>query len=319
MTGNGKRAIGAFVLGAAILIAGAIFLFAGADFFEKERRFVAYFEQSVNGLSVGAPVKFRGIPIGEVTEIEGVYNPETSTVTPRVILTVRPERMSNARLQGDGYSLFKGLVKRGMRGSLKSQSMLTGQLYVSLDFYEDEPIRRLGSAADDYPEMPTVETGLGEFLASIQELPIDKVVTQLGDTLASVQKVLGDEDLALAIDRLPQLIGNLDQTARGIDQFARNDLPKTTTQMRSLLRTSEASVGRLSERIDKGTLTKLDKTLSGIDQTLAQARERLGPNDPLSLEVTNAMRDVSETALALRRLAEYLETNPEALVRGRSK
>ena len=334
------RAIGAFVVGAAVLLFGSVALFASTDFFEQERRFVAYFEQSVNGLNVGAPVKFRGIPIGEVEEIEGVYNPETSAVRPRVVIAVSPERMTNARLEGDEYTLFQGLVANGMRGSLKSQSILTGQLYVSLDFYEKEPVRLLGSSQDEHPEMPTVETGLGEFIASIQDLPLDQVIAQVGSTLASLERVLADDELALAIDELPQLIADLRQTAKGINQFTRNDLPVTTKELRSLLNTSERSVERLTKRIDTKTLSNVDKTLSNVDKTLsnldntfsildstlgeadktlAKVRDRLDPNDPLTLELTNTMREVSDAASSVRRLTEFIETHPEALIRGREE
>ena len=319
MTNISTRSIGAFVVGAALLLVGAVALFVGSDFFEKERKFVAYFDRSVNGLNVGAPIKFRGIPIGEVAEIEGVYDQTTNDVRPRVILVVNPERMTNAKLEGDEYSLFRGLVENGMRASLKSQSMLTGQLYVSLDFYENEPVRLLGNVDDEHPEMPTVETGLGEFLASIQELPIDKVISQLGTTLASLDKILSNDSLTQTIDRLPQLVSDLDRTAQGFGRFARNDLPRTTTQMQSFLAASENSVEQLSDRINDESLANLDNTLGEIDKTLVLLRDRLGPNDPLTLELTNAMRDISDTAVSVRRLTEFLETHPEALIRGRNQ
>ena len=141
------KLIGAFVLGALILIAGSIFLFGSRDLFQKKRHFVAYFEQSINGLNVGAPVKFRGIEVGQVKSIEGIYNPSTSAVTPRLILEFYPETLSNARVKRGEYTLFKPLVERGMRASLKSQSLLTGQLYVSLIFMRTNPNATLEARA----------------------------------------------------------------------------------------------------------------------------------------------------------------------------
>ena len=139
--------------------------------------------------------------------------------------------------------------------------------------------------------------------------------------------------MALAIDELPQLITDLRQTAKGINQFTRNDLPVTTKELRSLLNTSERSVERLTKRIDTKTLSNVDKTLSNLDntfsildstlgeadKTLAKVRDRLDPNDPLTLELTNTMREVSDAASSVRRLTEFIETHPEALIRGREE
>ncbi len=312
------RSIGAFVIAAALLVVAATFYFGSQDFFKEERRFVAYFNSSVNGLNIGAPVKFRGIEIGQVESIEGVYDPEKMSLTPRVILVIYPETMKNAELQEGEYNLFQPLVKSGMRGSLKSQSLLTGQLYVSLDFYKDQAVRKLGNDRDPYPEMPTVETGLGEFLASIQKLPIDQIVNQLNSTLSSLDGLLSNDDLEMAFSELPALADSITRSANSFGRFADRDLPQTTAEMRKMLATSGNSVSAISNKLNKDTLVRLDATLAKVDQTLALAQTRLDREDPVSIELVNALREISGAAASINRLTEFLEEHPETLIRGKS-
>lgn len=319
------KSIGVFVIAAALLVVAAIFYFGSQDFFKEERRFVAYFDSSVNGLNIGAPVKFRGIEIGQVESIEGVYDSQKMSLTPRVILVIYPETMQNAELQDGEYNLFQPLVKSGMRGSLKSQSLLTGQLYVSLDFYPDEPVRKLGSASDPYPEMPTVETGLGEFLASIQKLPIDQIVGQLTTTLSSLNKLLANDDLQATFAELPALAGSIKNSANSFGRFADKDLPLTTAEMRKMLaaggKSASAmgnSVSAISTKLNKDTLVRLDTTLAQVDKTLALAQTRLDREDPVSIELVSALREISGAATSINRLTDFLEEHPEALIRGKT-
>ena len=165
------KLIGIFVFGALLLTVGSILLFGSRNMFEKKRYFYAYFEQDVSGVDIGAPMKFSGIEVGSVKEIVGIYNKETSVVTPRILIEFHPETLKGAKVAKGEYTLFQPLLDQGMRASLKSQSFLTGQLYVSLDFYENRAIRTLGSDKDKYPEMPTIDSGLGEIFKAFQDLP----------------------------------------------------------------------------------------------------------------------------------------------------
>ncbi|MFQ5757980.1 MAG: MlaD family protein, partial [Acidiferrobacterales bacterium] len=117
------RLIGLFVIGSVLLMVAAVLLFGSQHLFAKKRRFVAYFTQSIQGLALGAPVMFRGVTIGEVVNIDAVFDPSTGSVVPRATLEVRPETIVNVELPQDAkkYPLFPILVKHGMRASLRSQ------------------------------------------------------------------------------------------------------------------------------------------------------------------------------------------------------
>lgn len=336
-------AIGVFVVGAQLLAAAALFMFASRDAFKTKRYFVAYFEQSITGLDVGAPIKFRGIEIGQVVSIEGVYDTETADVIPRLELEFYPETLRNASVNEGEYTLFQPLVNRGMRASLKSQSFLTGQLYVSLDFHPDKPIRKLGTGDDPYPEMPTIDSGLDELLGTFEDLPLDALVAQITSTLDSVEGLLRNEGVADAADYLPVLLGDADAAIQAIRTLMASDIPRTTRTLREIMDGDEGSFSSLSRKIENQTLVtiedsvqrltnqlteetlgdfssalrKAEVSLSELEATLALAQERLQPGDPISRELRTALQEISSSAVAFKSLMRFIEENPESILRGR--
>ena len=337
------KLIGIFVFGALLLTIGAIFLFGSRNIFQKKRYFYAYFEQDVSGVDIGAPMKFSGIEVGSVKEIVGIYNKETSVVTPRILIEFHPETLKGAKVAKGEYTLFQPLLDQGMRASLKSQSFLTGQLYVSLDFYENRAIRTLGSDKDKYPEMPTIDSGLGEIFKAFQDLPLDALVVQLTDTLDSLDNVLANEGVSESASYLPTLLADADMMLKAIGMFTAQDLSITTAQLRETLKTGDTSMSTLTDKLANETLVTLDnsmktlteqlsqetlvelnttmqsfsKTMRQMETALATAEGRLDPADPLTTELTNTMREVARMSVSIKALTDYLEAHPESMLRGR--
>ena len=344
------KLIGIFVFGALLLTVGSILLFGSRNMFEKKRYFYAYFEQDVSGVDIGAPMKFSGIEVGSVKEIVGIYNKETSVVTPRILIEFHPETLKGAKVAKGEYTLFQPLLDQGMRASLKSQSFLTGQLYVSLDFYENRAIRTLGSDKDKYPEMPTIDSGLGEIFKAFQDLPLDALVVQLTNTLDSLDKVLANEGVSESASYLPTLLADADAMLKAIGMFTTKELPITAAQLRETLKTGDTSMSTLTDKLANETLVTLDSsmttfdgsmkklteqlstetlvnlsstmrqfdvTMGQLETTLGTAQTQLDPNSPLSNELTTMLREMKLTAAQLRTFTQYLESHPEALLRGR--
>lgn len=314
-----SKLVGLFVVGAGLLVAGAIVLYASQDLFVKKRHFVAYFEQSVNGLNKGAAVRFRGIPVGEVIAIDGVFDPKSSSVKPRLIIQFLPETLKNAAVEKGEYTLFQPLVDRGMRASLKSQSFLTGQLYVSLDFHPDKPVRLLGNEDDPYPEMPTIDSGLDRIFNKIENLPIESVLNQLGSALAAAEDLLRKPSLHETIDGLPSLVAHTDETIVDADTLLKEDLTGAVREARSLMATGTVSLGTLTEQLSSKTLVSAERAMAALEKTLDRAHERLSVDDPLSYELIVTLRELGASANSLRQLLEYLQEHPEALVQGKTK
>ena len=326
-----------------LLFLGAVLLFGSRDVFKKKNCFVAYFEQSITGLTVGDPVKFRGVVVGSVAKIDGVYDPKTSIVYPRVILDFHTESLKNADLEVDSDVLFRSLVEKGMRAKLKKVSFVTGQLFVSLDFDPNSPARYLGDGTDDWPEMPTVDSGLSEILSALEGLPLDELIQQITSTLTSIDNVVSSEGIKRSSDYLPTLLETVNSTVGSIGAFTSTDLPQTTGQLRTTLETGDRSMSTLTDKLANETLVTLDDSMTKITNKLTQetlvelsatmksfdaamgklqltlgtAQSRLDPADPLTYELSNTLREVARASASLKSFTDYLDTHPEALIRGR--
>src|SRR5262252_3818628 len=138
--------IGAFVVSAIVLVIAGVLVFGGGKFFQEKVPYVMFFESSVEGLNVGAPVIFRGVQVGQVTEISAIADPQTYDVR----IKVQVEFVRGVIKVGEEGQRFKDhreavqrLIQKGFRASLRMQSFVTGLLYVALAYYPDTPIKLL--------------------------------------------------------------------------------------------------------------------------------------------------------------------------------
>src|SRR5215510_6930055 len=148
--------IGVFVIGAMVCMVAGVLLFSGGKFFTEKLPYVLFFDSSVEGLHLGAPVIFRGVQVGQVTQIEAIADPKTFTVVIRVkVELVRGVIKVSGGGFKDPHQAVEGLIQQGARASLRLQSFVTGVLYVALDFHPSTPIKRLGLDPRS-PELPTI-------------------------------------------------------------------------------------------------------------------------------------------------------------------
>src|SRR5262249_5629304 len=158
---------GGFVLGAIGLIVVAVPAFAGGQLFTQRMQTVAFFEGSVGGLSAGAPVTFRGVRIGEVTSVVVRYDTHDQTVLIPVHLEIEQSRINTVGTRKHNPEQNLGLlIERGLRAQLVTQSMVTGQQTVQLDFFPNTPIRLTG-IEHGVPEIPTVPSSMDELTANV--------------------------------------------------------------------------------------------------------------------------------------------------------
>ena len=313
------RKIGLFVIGGVVLVIGSLVLFSSQNLFTPKRQFVAYFQQSVNGLSVGAPVRMRGIPVGLVTRVDGIYHPELGDMIPQLTLEIYPETLENAILEEGEYTLFPLLLARGLRARLKSSSLLTGQLYVALDFYPGTEERYLGGKKHKYPEMPTTDSGLEQVIAKLSELPVQELVVRAIRTLESVEEVLRDPHIDETLAALPQLLRNADSAVVSAKRLMDGELVQLLQEANRMLVVARESVETLASDITDDTLVQLNSTLDEFESTLLLLQQRLDRKDPLSQELLITIREAGIAFRSVRDLAEELEQNPESLVWGKER
>jgi paraquat-inducible protein B len=258
---------------------------------EKEY-YLLYFAGSVRGLTVGAPVEFRGIKVGEVADIKLEFDaPELDFRVP-VLIEIEPERIEV--VGGDRQTLPENgidlLVDKGLRAQLRSGNLFTGQLYVDFDFYPEAPQAQVAQQGK-YQVVPTIPTPLDEItgsltnlLARIEALPIEQIGHDLSDAVQGAQQLITSDELGNAIDVLNET------------------LQQTQTLVANLNATATPAI--------RATLAQVQETLSAADTLLQD-------DAPLQLDLRRVLRELSEAARSIRTLADYLERHPEALIRGK--
>ncbi len=273
MKESNPKLIGAFIIGGVALAVLAAVLFSSEEYFTPKRQFVAYFQQSVTGLNVGAPVKFRGIPCGEVLAIDGIYDPDVGSMTPRVTLEFLPETLVNARVEEGEYTLLPFLLQNGLRASLKSQSLLTGQLYVSLDFNPNTPERRLGGSADEFPELPTLDSVFDEALATLSELPIEEVVARVGSTLQAAEEILRDPNIDKVLQVLPDLLADGDAAIVDLNSLIKGEFTNAAREATATLTSARGSIELVAGKLGDETLAQVDGTLLELQPHYSSFRD----------------------------------------------
>lgn len=182
-----KKIIGAFMVGAVALLIAAIIIFGSGALFKQADKYVLFFDGSVKGLSSGAPVIFRGVKIGNVTEISPIYDPKTKKVLIGVVIEVELSRVEGFP-ERIGYPNYKILVGRGLRAGLEVQNFITGQLMIGFDFYPDEPVK-MYEVVKNYPELPTLPVSPVIFDA-MNQLPIKEIADNLKQAVAGINNLI---------------------------------------------------------------------------------------------------------------------------------
>ncbi|MHB8149228.1 MAG: MlaD family protein [Desulfobulbia bacterium] len=309
--------IGAFVLGAIILGAVTTMLLAGGQLFQERRRHVLYFEGAAQGLQVGAPVVFLGVKVGTVKRIQLGLDAENRRFMVPVIIEVEADMVQS--LRGDQVDLqdrdiLRQLVEQGLRAQLKMQSLLTGQLYVDLDFHPDKPARFIGGDSEE-SEIPTIPTTVEEFATTLEGFPMEEFLTDLAAISQSLNALLSSEETKMIPVRLEATLAHLESLSAKLDR----DGDPVLAEMRAALEATQAAMVKIGEVAEAGSpvVASLGKASEELAKT-AQALQKLtGEESPTVQHLDTALREISRAARALRLLAETLEQQPEAIVQGK--
>ena len=263
------------------------------------RRYVLHFKESLRGLAVGAPVTFLGLPSGEVASVGLEFDAAKGNVQPRVVITFFPERLmafADTKADARGFAaalkdeqkrraFLRRLVEdRGLRGQLKSGSLLTGQLYVAFDYYPKAPKVKLDLSPEE-PELPVVpgtlvelEEKLGSIVDKIDKMPLEAIGNDLKKDLE-----------------------NLDQTLTG----ARKLLSDADAQLVPPLKTGLEDLHR--------TLVAVERAMNNANATLLES------NAAAQEDLRNALSEFTRAARSLRVLTDELERQPSSLIRGKTE
>jgi paraquat-inducible protein B len=312
--------VGTFVIGAIALAVAAVALLGSGRLFRQTHQFVCFFDGNVNGLRVGAAVKFKGVEIGEVKQVLLSLNvgPGPLTVGNANIIKIPVViQLDEGRILKRGASYVNVgnpadmnlAISRGLRAQLATESLLTGLLYVDLDMHPGSPVRFAAGPNSPYPEIPTLPNPFEQaqlvamkLMDQLDKVKIDQLVVTATQALAAVRDLAASEDLKDSIVSLKETGQSLNRTSESI---------------RTLTAHLDREIGPISTSLEM-TARNADTTFKRTQVTLGRFDDTLRPDAPLLYQANHTLVDLSEAARAIRQLAEYLERNPGAIVRGRS-
>jgi paraquat-inducible protein B len=304
--------IGAFLLGAIALIVTGLMVFGGGRFFTETVTYVAYFPESVSGLNDGAPVKFRGVKVGVVRRIEIQLDANDLSVRIPAYLQLQRRRIREIGGSIPEGDLIAELIERGLRAQLQLQSIVTGQLSVQLDILPDRPARYVDPIGE-FPEMPTIPSTMQEFTETMEELSLEEMFDDARQVLAGLKALVNSPELAQILTGVNQfvnsgeLLGVVEHADAAIDDI------------QALVSNIDGQVGNLSGRAEL-TLAEVDQTLNDLQRAINAARRTLSvaaEGSPMRYELEQMFGELTAAARAIRLLAEYIERNPDALLRGK--
>jgi paraquat-inducible protein B len=313
--------IGAFVIGAVALIVIAILLLGSGRLFRQTRDFVLYFDNSVNGLRVGAPVKFKGVEVGTVKDIRLQLEKGAEVNKIPVIIEIDLEKLTlrgaTPQIAVDREAFHKAVVD-GFRGQLEMESLVTGLLYVALDFFPGTPINfvQQDNVNNKYPEIPTLPTSLEQAKGAV-----DRILNKLEEI--DFKRLI--DSLTKTSDEVGQLVRVNSPTVKSILQSVDQAMPQlrgAILDFRTLTATANNNVTNVSADLHQ-TLTaahsaieQIAATMKEAETTIISVRATVDPNSPTFYELTKRLREVSGAASSIRLLADSLDRNPQAVILG---
>ncbi|MCC6641288.1 MAG: MCE family protein [Deltaproteobacteria bacterium] len=297
-------AIGLFVLGAVALAVVGIAMFGSGLLARPKATFILYFPESVNGLDVGAPVKFKGVQLGRVTRIVLGYDqkPGTSDVAVLIEIDEKTYAEKTSRIVDlANREVMKEAIDHGLRARLETQSLVTGLLYIELGFFPDTSVRYM-QLGDTYTEIPTIPSNLEEIvdrtmgaIARIGQIPLEDLVQSFTSLARNMDGLVQDPKLRDAIV--------------AIDGAAR--------EAQSLMRAVGGEVKPLTRGASM-TVEEARETLIELRRLAESVQSLTRDGSPLRYQLSTALGELTNAARSLRVLADYLERDPQAILTGKN-
>ena len=317
--------IGGFILGALALLVAIILLFASGTFSHSQKNII-YFEGSVNGLNIGALVKLKGVAVGKVIDILVVYDEQHGKIMTPVIVEFEPQKifdMQGQHLYGAGPKDMKKLVDQGLRAQLQMQSLVTGQLFVDINFRPETPVKLMAGDHPQYPEIPSIpspkeqlENTIEEVVSKLRKMPLQQTFQALLNSILELEKLIKSPQIASSLETIDHTLKDLRQVVRHLD----GKIDPLTDNLNSSLKEGKnllATINHNTAPVMLSTQEAMQATVSAMNQAttaLATVNQAAGQNASLDL----ALKDLSSAAKSLRVLADYLERHPDALLYGKT-
>jgi paraquat-inducible protein B len=217
------------------------------------------------------------------------------------------------------------MIEKRLKAQLRMKSMLTGQLYIAVDFYPEKPIRLMG-LEKKYPEIPTIPSTGDVVLATLEKLPVTEIADKLAKVTDGLEKIVNSPDVMESIKNLNIVLKEVNSLIQDI----RDEIKPMTASMRDTLDASRGAFvqaektlalndGKPGEVADNlnNTLKKADATLEEIRLGITTYEKLADRNMNIGFEVSKTLQEIDGAARSIRALTDYLERHPEAFVKGK--
>ena len=318
-----KTVIGGFIVSALVLVIAGVLIFGSGNYLKERYRFMLFFQDSVKGLSVGAPVIFMGVKIGEVTDINVIADPSESSFLIQVLIELasgkikrfKTKELDNAQ---EIYEYCDQLIAQGLRARLGLQSVVTGQLQIELDFFPQEAAVFMATNKK-YQEIPTIPSTFEKLTKTLENIPVKEIFDKLSSSLTRIDDLLNSpgtteflKSLKLAVEDARKVLHEVDKQAQPI-----------TDKIGDAVEAYEKLAQKLDRKFDP-LFSEVDETVKALAEASRQAEKTLravenvvGDNSGVTVELTKTLRELSSMARSIRNLSDYLSRHPEALIQGK--
>lgn len=329
-------AIGLFVVGALVLAVVGVGALGSNQIFDSRTTFISYFDESVNGLDVGAPVKFKGVPIGEVTDIKLRVDLENETFQVPVQYAINLDPVTDttgAPLDLDDPALLRDQIEDGLRAQLQLESIVTGKLYVELTYVSDPTPATLAETGAPHLAIPTELSPLARLgeeasglMTNLRRFDVSKINENLVTFLVNANDKLEQLDAAEINRSILSTIESVREVAESEElRTAVADAPTITSRLRETTGEAQRLMERLNSSVDptaeelKATSTELRATLRQMQNTMTELDQTLSTDSGIGYQTQDALEKLANAAEAIRVLVQSLERNPSMFIRGKEE
>ncbi|MDR2435714.1 MAG: MlaD family protein [Puniceicoccales bacterium] len=300
--------VGSFVVSAVLVFILILVVFSSSTLFVPTVRFYVFFDTSLNGLDVGAAVKFKGVRIGAVEAINIIYDSDIDKACASVLLKIDAtslRTMKNRRTSSMDYREFYAeQISHGLAAKLSLDSVVTGKSFVALDYYPNDDERYFKDIDGlKYQQMPSMRTDFDEFIANVDSIVKNLMEINFGEIGSSFSAFLADLRGVLSDLDLKQMSLAFSRSCEDFGRFWNNG------KIENILQRVETVVGKLDLRFD-GVIDEISGTFSNI-------RKMFDENSPFMEYFRANLSQFERVLRALREFLEFIERNPNAILTGK--
>jgi paraquat-inducible protein B len=315
--------IGAFVLGAAVIAVGAVVFFGSANLFAKKQDFVTYFNQSVNGLGIGSNVKYKGVTVGKVTQLQLRFQGKDEPPVVRVQYEINTDNLRNKfglTLPIGSPEFHKRAVQNGFRAKLDFESLISGQLFIALDFYKGALPAVLHPQQDNILEIPPLPSDIDAILANLTKAVGNLGTVDFSGLAKDIQEALRTVTNGINALDLQKLGNSVDNAADSISSLANGEQVKSAL---SSVRQSFDELTTTLKNLDpavkdlRPTLDAAKSALANLQKSTAELAILLRPDSSLRYQLDNSLSQISAAAASIQELSDFIHRHPNSLIFGR--